>query len=342
MGFKCEIVADSKNTFGNRITTFLITIPRIVLAELNTHRMFSRNSASSRAIPFKRMRRAVMKDPFIPLNWMKDHSGMQGTEYFTSPVKRWLLRRLWLTARTFAVLFAWCLNKAGLSKQICNRILEPWMWHTVLVTATEYENFFSLRANDQAEIHIQRIAYMMLEEYNKSIPRQLNEGEWHVPFLDKIIQAGMKVIPDKREGMSTYEWFLNMLKVSVAMCARTSYTVVGEQSKQPDFMADVKLHDRLAMSGHWSPFEHVAKPMNNKEISEHRLTQMETGCKIPNPVSAEYENDMQFRTRMILGWSGNFCGFIQYRKYFSNENRSDDRVQKIGKNILHELGDDKW
>lgn len=94
MSFKCEIVADSKNTFGNRMTTFLLTIPRIVLAELNTHRMFSRNSASSRAIPFKRMRRAVVTDPFIPLDWMKDHSGMQGTQYFKSPAKRWLLRRL--------------------------------------------------------------------------------------------------------------------------------------------------------------------------------------------------------------------------------------------------------
>lgn len=232
-------------------------------------------------------------------------------------------------ARTMAVLFASCLNKAGLSKQVCNCILEPWMWHTVLLTATEYENFFALRANNQAEIHIQKIAYMMLEEYNKSNPRQLNEGEWHVPFMNSFIQAGLKIDPKIRDGYSPYEWFKSILKVSVAMCARTSYTVVGEKNKQPDFLADVKLHDRLVASGHWSPFEHIAKPMNNLEYYSHVYAHISPQSCIPDPTMPEESHaGVGFVLKTDAGWCGNFRGFIQYRKYFDNENRTDERVDK--------------
>ena len=76
-----KIIADSKCPRGHRLTTFIVTFPRIVLAEFNTHRMFSRNSASSRAIPFKRMVKMLEENPFIPIAWQKDHKGMQGVEY---------------------------------------------------------------------------------------------------------------------------------------------------------------------------------------------------------------------------------------------------------------------
>jgi thymidylate synthase ThyX len=97
-----KIIADSQNEFGNRLTTFIITFPRFILAELNTHRMFSRNSASSRAIPFKKMVESVQKNPFIPIAWQKDHSGMQGTEYIEG-VDRLALQERWLDARNAAV-----------------------------------------------------------------------------------------------------------------------------------------------------------------------------------------------------------------------------------------------
>ncbi len=340
MSYKCEIVADSKNTFGNRITTFLITIPRIVLAELNTHRMFTRNSASSRAIPFKKQLRSVWKHPFIPIRWMKDHSGMQGTEYFDKGFKVWLLRNLWLTARLFAMMLAWLLNKAGLTKQLCNRILEPFCWHTVLVTATDFENYFSLRANEAAEIHIDKIAYLMLEQYNSSTPVQLNEGEWHIPYLDKIVS--FKLVDTLQKANIFYDdvsWIQYVIKISVAMCARTSYTVVGEDYKKLDYIADIKLHDRLAASGHWSPFEHVAKPMNNEEYTKFTRTQP-IGFEKQHDLSGESINkwDGQDHRRVVpshgmdigveYGWCGNFQGFIQYRKYFPNENRKDSRVLK--------------
>ena len=140
-----KIVADSISPQGNRIISYLLTYPRFIHSELMTHRMFSRNSASSRAIPFEKMVKMVEEDPFTPIMWQKDHKGMQGTEYFTDEEAINDLKFNWLAARTDAVSFALHLNDLGLTKQLCNRLLEPFMWHTVLVTGTEFENFFKLR-----------------------------------------------------------------------------------------------------------------------------------------------------------------------------------------------------
>ena len=147
---EAKIVADSVNKQGNRITTFLLTYPRFIHSELMTHRMFSRNSASSRAIPFERMVKMVTEDPFIPIAWQKDHKGMQGSEYVTDEFKIGDFKAIWLSARDKAIQHAKTLQSdkgtdIPITKQLCNRLLEPFMWHTVLVTATEYENFFSLR-----------------------------------------------------------------------------------------------------------------------------------------------------------------------------------------------------
>lgn len=140
-----QIIADSKNEFGNRITTMVVTFPRFILAELNTHRMMSRNSPSSRAIPFEKMLESVQNNPFIPIAWQKDHKGMQGTEYFTNKEEIREIKSQYLFGRDYAVQQAKTLNSKGLTKQLCNRLLEPFMWHTVIVTATEWENFFALR-----------------------------------------------------------------------------------------------------------------------------------------------------------------------------------------------------
>lgn len=216
-----EILADSLNKFGERVTTFKLVFPRIILAEFNTHRMFNRNSASSRAIPFEKMVKMVKEQPFIPIAWQKDHKGMQGTEYLTGNLTEYN----WLKARDKAVEQAKILHGLDVTKQICNRLLEPFMWHTVLVTATEWENFFELRCpkyhkpyetiyyrskkdllnslpdvdakiikkestnidwlqrnKGAAEIHIMDLAEKMWDVYNESKPKQLKVGEWHIPF----------------------------------------------------------------------------------------------------------------------------------------------------------------
>jgi len=145
---KAQIVADSKGPKGDRLTSFVITFPRIILAELNTHRMLTKNSASSRAIPFNKMLLSVWKNSFVPIAWQKAHSGMQGSSYFEKKWQVKLITLLWLTIRTLAIGVSWVLSKIGVTKQLCNRLLEPFMWHTVLITGGEdgLQNFFDLRS----------------------------------------------------------------------------------------------------------------------------------------------------------------------------------------------------
>lgn len=303
---KAEIIADSLNEWGQRLTTFILVFPRIVLAEFNTHRMLSRNSASSRAIPFAKMLKMAEENPFMPIKWMKEHKGMQGNEYFGS-VLEGNFEREWLFARDNAIGAAKALSSLGLTKQICNRLLEPFMWHTVIVTASEWENFFALRAEEAAEIHIQDLAFKMLEEYNKSTPKQLKAGEWHIPFGENIhlpptipIDAGLTL----DEGVA-----IRKVKIATARCARVSY--LNFEGKD-DYDADIKLHDTLLKSGHMSPFEHCARAMNQDEYLDH----------------SHYDivNDI-----MVNGMCGNFRGFIQYRKMIKGENKTDKRVNKYDK-----------
>jgi thymidylate synthase ThyX len=235
---QAQIIADSKSIRGERLTTFLLTFPRIILAEFNTHRMFSRNSASSRAIPFAKMVESVETNPFIPIAWQKDHKGMQGTEYITDYDLLLQCKWDWLQARDFAVQQAESLNKSlGVTKQLCNRLLEPYMWHTVICTATDYENFFKLRDHEAAEIHIQELARRMKEAMNNSTPKILKVGEWHIPFGDD-------------------------LQIATAKCARVSYTTVGSTSNN-SHTSDIELYNRLLESGHMSPFEHCGQVMED-------------------------------------------------------------------------------
>ena len=293
---KSTIIADSINNKGKRITSFIVTIPRIVLAELNTHRVLSRNSASSRAIPFTKMLEMVKKTPFIPIRWMKEHTGMQGNEYFTEENDIKALEAAYLAGRDNAVATAESLSNLGLTKQIVNRGLEAYMWHTVIITATEFENFFALRAERAAEIHIQKLAFLMLEEMNNSTPKLLQTGEWHIPFGDNMDDLALnKLMPDiQPASLNWYNEHMQLLKVKIATarCARVSYTVVGEEGKPDNYENDVKLHDRLLGMGHLSPFEHCAQATDNE------------------------------------GWSGNFLGWTQYRKTLPNENRTDNRLLK--------------
>jgi len=286
-----EIIADSKNSKGNRLTTFVLTFPRIVLAEFNTHRAISRNSASSRAIPFKKMLQQVQENPFIPIAWQADHSGMQGSEYLGNWGE---LQDYWLQARDEAVRAASNLNFCGLTKQLCNRLLEPFMYHKVIATGTEWENFFALRAHLQAEIHIADLAEKMLLAYNESTPKLLQPGEWHIPFGDKFDEIKILSVVDNYNQLEAEEQELLLqrtkVKIATARCARVSY---NNFEGKDDYEADLKLHDILSSSGHWSPFEHCAV--------------------VPD-------------TPSVFG--GNFQGFTQYRKTFKGENKIDPRVIK--------------
>jgi len=252
-----EIIADSINSQNKaRLTTFVLKFPRIVLAEMNTHRMISKNSASSRAIPFKKMVAMVENEPFIPLAFQKDHSGMQGNEYLEGEQLE-MAKKRWLMARDSAVHMARCLNEeSGVTKQLCNRVLEPFMMHTVIATGTDWANFFALRAHPAAEIHIADLAHKMLKAYNESEPRHLTTGEWHIPFGDKFDDSRLvgRTMDSSKKELEELK-----VKIATARCARVSY--MNFEGKD-DYDADFKLHDILASQGHWSPFEHCAMANN--------------------------------------------------------------------------------
>ena len=248
---KAEVICDSVSIHGNRLTTFELTFPRIILAEFNTHRAFSRNSASSRAIPFAKMIESIDEDAFVPIAWIKKHKGMQGFEYFEEVADIKVCTDLWFAGRDAAMKYARILDSMGVTKQFTNRMLEPYMWHKVIMTSSKegLDNFFKLRAHKDAEIHIQDLAYTMQNVLAASTPEPLNEGEWHIPYVEDIPTLSLE---DK-------------LKVATARCARVSYTTVG-QNESSEYTDDIRLYNRLLQSGHMSPFEHCAQVMDAERL----------------------------------------------------------------------------
>lgn len=286
MTYAAKILADSMSPDGVRLTTFEVTMPRIVLAEFNTHRMFSRNSASSRAIPIEKMLKIVQEHPYIPTHWGKNQKGMQANEEVGN-TEAAMAESEWLKARDLAVQQASALlNRCGIHKQITNRLLEPFMWHTVICTATEYSNFFHLRCHPDAHPDIRKPAELMREAYEKETPKNLNYGEWHLPLwgFDQ----------DLKEDLSQDD----ICKVSIARCARVSYLT---HDGQRDLKADIQLFDRLTGGGHMSPLEHVARPMTASEIQRGQ----------------KFDEGGRWETQ--ISFSGNFRGWVQYRKTVPGE-----------------------
>ena len=253
-----KVICDSINEQGNRLTTLEIKMHRFVLAEFNTHRVFSRNSASSRAIPVEKQIKKVLEDPAIPLSWGRNKKGMQAEEELNERDKEFALN-IWLAARDSAIHDAQQLMKLGVHKQITNRLLEPFQWHTAIVSATEWDNFFKQRCSTLAQPEIQAVAYAMRNAINLSIPNVVNVGDWHLPLIDLKIDAyGFGVHSD---------WVETLKKASVARCARVSYlTHLGVRSIDED----LNMYDKLknADPAHKSPFEHVATPEDNESFAK--------------------------------------------------------------------------
>lgn len=229
---KVEIVADSVNQFGDRLTSLVLTYPRIIHAEMLTHRMLSRNASSSRAVPIQKMIEAVKNNTFCPFEFQKAHKGMQGSEYFTGQDREDCIK-LWLESAELALQQAEKMKEKGITKQIINRILEPYQYYTVLITGSKegWYNFFELRCpqyvsldnttykswkdliedkenkapkewiesakkynileklqcnRGQAEIHMMYLAEKIYDEYQNSVPLQLKENQWHIPFITVV------------------------------------------------------------------------------------------------------------------------------------------------------------
>lgn len=285
--YSCDILKDSVNSRGQRLTTMEITYPRIIHAEIMTHRKKSRNSASSRAKPLKRVIAQVKANPFIPEYWGKNQKGMQAYEELNG-WRRWCARLAWLLALRFAVLTARVLEWLNLHKQLGNRVLEPFCWHTIVITATDWGNFFALRTDETAQPEIRCIAQLMQQAYSASTPRRLLPGEWHKPYVDDS-----EMLPEDVA-----------VKVSTGRCARNSY---GTQHDKRAADSEVAMHDRLVASGHMSPTEHQAREFTEEEWSlRDRLAEMISTSDLDEPHKASLLD--------LVYCSGNLRGFVQYRK----------------------------
>lgn len=248
-GPSARVITDSVSPEGVRLTTLVVRFHRFVLAEFNTHRVFSRSSASSRAIPVQRMYELFLQGPAYPVEWPAEQAGMQGGEPLTGDA---LIdaEQLWLNA------FSDVKTRVGryladhpketrVHKSILNRLMEPFLFHEVIVASTEWNNFFTQRCSPLAQPEIRAAAELMQAAINSSTPTQLDYGDWHLPFIS----------PDELGEWPLYR----QIRVAVARCARVSYL---NHDGVYDPASDERLFRRLvtATPPHHAPLEMVATP----------------------------------------------------------------------------------
>jgi thymidylate synthase ThyX len=341
MSHSAKVIAHSISPDGREIATLQVVMPRIVLAEFNTHRVFSRNSASSRAIPIKKMLKMVQENPYVPSIWGKNQKGMQAGELVDAKTAKHA-ERVWLDARDKAVEHAQYLLEIGIHKQLTNRLLEPFMWHTVVVTSTEWGNFYHQRDHGGAHPDIQICARLMKTAYEESEPKKLEYGRWHLPYLqpdeyvdylngscgcDGALDNGCwRCTPDEHKRPDTVLCLKDAVKISTARCARVSYLT---QEGTRDLDKDLELYARLMQEGfeepqpaHMSPFEHPARPLAPEDFNNDEL-ELRVHHKYladPQPVPLNRET-----------WCGNFRGWVQHRKEIPGEADSlGYRLRQLG------------
>jgi thymidylate synthase ThyX len=245
-----NIVADSTSEDEVRLTTFKLSYPRFIHSEFNTHRVFSRNASSSRAEPVSKHIDRLYNDFAMPEYWGKNKAGMQAEEELIGAIKEAAIDT-WKEAKDSAVFYARKLNNLGVHKQITNRLLEPFSHIHVVVTATEWDNFFLLRRHPSAQPEIHKLADLMHEALLNSYPKLIKNTEWHIPFLS---EQEAKTAP-------LHEQLIH----SIARCARTSY--LKHDNTESSLEDDRELFNRLVKSEpiHASPTEHQATPFGNRD-----------------------------------------------------------------------------
>lgn len=269
-----KIIADSISPAGKRITTFELIFPRIVLCEFGTHRVFSRNSSSSRAIPVIKQLKQIWSNPFEPIFWGKNCAGMGAKEELLG----WRLKVakfLWRTCSKVVVGFSWLLSKLGGHKEWTNRLTEPWSYIKVVATATELDNFFHLRCHKAAQPEIRDLAQKMLKAYNESEPEKLQVGEWHLPYISRRLLEEIGI--------------QNALKISLSLCAQTSYRTVDDTLEKAEKVVARLMNDDVI---HASPSEHQAQALENpEERSGNFIGWMQYRQTIPNNVCKKFDKN---------------------------------------------------
>jgi hypothetical protein len=248
---EAKVICDSISESGKRITTLQVKFHRFILPEFNTHRVFSRNFSSSRAIPTQKLLDQVRNDPAMPIYWGKNQPGMQAREELTPYIANGA-KFQWKHAALQAAFAAESLSELKVHKQIVNRLIEPFMWAHGVVTSTEWDNFFDLRCHIDAQPEIRALAYAIRSAMDNSTPILLQEGKWHLPYISE---------DEKHNDFFKIEANKFMLqKISSARCCRVSY--LKHDGSSPNIDDDLALYARLAnqIPIHASPMEHQATP----------------------------------------------------------------------------------
>jgi len=296
-GISARVIADSINSEGNRVTTFELEYPRFIHAEFMTHRLFSRNAASSRAIPVPKMIENIRKNTAMPIHWGAHQKGMQADLECTNviPDGGWNFTResWWEIARDEAIYAAEEFHAAGYHKQIVNRLLEPFQFIKVVCTATEYDNFFWLRNHADAQPEIKELAECMWKAMAHSTPNKLKTGEWHLPYVGTHIENDERLYGILDADGDIQELSLQeAIKVSASCCAQVSYRLTDNSLEKALMIYDMLVESKPV---HASPFEHQCTPMDSETTD------------LDSKGVTGYNNSLGY-------YSGNFFGWIQNRQ----------------------------
>ena len=341
-GFSAEVLADSLTPVGVRCTTMVATLPRPYLAELNTHRLISRdgyeqelsrNSASSRAIPTEKNIDNVRQFPYVPETFNARIKGMGVGEALDAELQE-ECRRLWMRGMHHATTIADALNELGLDKSRANRIIEPFMWHTVIMTATEWDNFIALRCPDgdvwnpefPAQPEMQMFAIQVRNALSGSEPKLLEEGSWAMPYFDWDEES--ELLRGLLGGLQVpiNEVINAGLLVSSRRVARVSF------EKQDDTEALMNSYDKgivLAQMSHYSPMEHQVRPITKIDFKNGAIN---SKIHVPMDLFRDHRTVDFKRLPIERMWCGNLRGVIQFRKLLPYEdNASVKRAMEAAK-----------
>ena len=306
-----RIVADSitndysTGELSSRITTFELEYPRFCHSELMTHRMFSRNAASSRAIPVPKMIELVENNIAQPVSWNMNKRGMQSHDVAPNDLQdvdpldddSYTPAEAWKRASNVAVQYAKAFNKSKLHKQIVNRLLEPFQMIKVIVTATSFDNFFNLRLHADAQHEIKELADVMYQCYTGNVPVMLEDGDWHTPYYE-----------DGYYKHNSTESLDNALKISCSCAAQVSYRNLNDTLEKA-----LEIYAMLVESDpvHASAFEHCATPITESNVNDVAVTHMK------RVYSYDEQGNATIMPYVTYG-SGNFDNWIQYRQTIPN------------------------
>lgn len=345
-----EIVGHSLSPQGDELISVLCTFPRIILAEINTHRMLSKNTSSSRAIPFKKMVEAIENDPFIPIAWQKHHSGMQGNEYLVHPLEIKEAQQMWKRSLDYALASAKDVYKTGVTKQLCNRLLEPFMWTTMLITGSKegWDNFFNLRL---PEYYLENIP-IVNEDLSLSSKTITLIGKSKKELLKEINQIDNDSYNDFKTIINNYsdlDWLkLNKGQAEIHMMALAEKIYDAIQESVPIQLKPNEWHipmisdleslklstdDQIKLSVGRAANTSYTVVGDGKELTLEQAIKIHDKCKELNHSSvfehcARAMSEVEYTSSKSTGytrkgedqygWCNNFKGFIPYRYMIDN------------------------